>query len=62
MKRILAISLICCLLSGANLAAASEDLSITPEQRSQAFVAALDPASETDWEAFVTGNFSAEMI
>jgi CubicO group peptidase (beta-lactamase class C family) len=62
MKRIFAASLVCCLLSGSILAAASEESSITPEKRGQAFVAALDPALETDWEAFVTSNFTAEMI
>ena len=62
MKRILAASLVCCLLPGSILAAASGQSAITPEKRGQAFVAALDPASETDWEVFVTSNFTAEMI
>ncbi len=62
MKRILIVSLVVCLLFGPNLATADQASSTTPEERSTAFIAALNPDSGTDWEAYVRQNFSAEFI
>ncbi|MCZ6500007.1 MAG: serine hydrolase [Gammaproteobacteria bacterium] len=62
MKLLFVASLTVCLLFGANLAIATRDTVATPEERGAAFIDALNPESGTDWETYITENFSAEFV